>query len=148
MERSFFEQVLDVFEGVVAQLDGELHSYTHRRGLKVWFGESTREHYEAQLIRVDDQLQLEIGFHAEHPKPNLNDAVLDRLRAEEQTWRTSLGDDPEVGPFIGNDGWRRISEVWEPPEPMDTDAAIEIAARLADYVLAIEGIRRVGAPAI
>jgi hypothetical protein len=59
-----------------------------------------------------------------------------------------LGDDPEVGPFIGNDGWRRISEVWEPPEPMDTDAAIEIAARLADYVLAIEGIRRVGAPAI
>lgn len=148
MERSFFEQVLDVFEGVVAQVEGELHSYSHRRGLKVWYDDATREHYEAQLIRVDEQLQLEIGFHSEHPKPNLNDAVLDRLRAEERTWRTTLGDEPEIGPFIGNDGWRRISEVWEPPDAMDVDAAIEIAARLADYVLAIEVIRRAGVPAV
>ena len=40
------------------------------------------------------------------------------------------------------DDWRRISEVWEPPDPDDPDAPIEIAARLADYVDAIEPLRR------
>ena len=44
--------------------------------------------------------------------------------------------------FIGADTWRRISEVWEPPDPDDIDAAIEVAARLGDYVFAIEPIRR------
>jgi hypothetical protein len=142
MERSFFERVLDVFEGVVADMDGELHSYAHRRGLKVWFDDATREHYEAQLIRVDGEAALEIGFHVEYPKVKPNDEVLHRLRAKERTWRRALGDAPEAGEFIGAETWRRVSEVWEPPDPDDIDAAIEVAARLGDYVFAIEPIRR------
>jgi hypothetical protein len=142
VERSFFAQVLDGFEGVVADMRGDLHSYAHRRGLKVWFDDANREHYEAQLIRVDGEPALEIGFHVEYPKVTSNDEVLHRLRAKEETWRQALGDAPEAGAFIGADTWRRVSEVWEPPDPDDIDAAIEVAARLGDYVFAIEPIRR------
>jgi hypothetical protein len=142
VERTFFEQVLDVFEGVAVGVGGELHSYAHARGLKVWFGDATREHYEAQLIRLDGKVMLEIGFHAEHPKPALNDAALQRLQAGSDVWRPQLGDEPEAGAFIGAQKWRRISEVWEPPAADDLDAAIEVGARLGDYVLALEPLRR------
>jgi hypothetical protein len=55
-----------------------------------------------------------------------------------------MGDEPEAGTFIGADRWQRISETWEPPDPddVDVDAAIEIAARLADYVTVLEPLRR------
>ncbi len=144
MERSFFHQVHDAFEGFVAELDGVLHASAHGRGLKVWYGDATREHYEAQLIRLAGEPALEIGFHAEYPKVAENEAVLARLLAHEPAWRAELGDDPVAGEFLGADRWRRISETWEPPEPDDVDASIEVAARLADYVTAIEPIRRSG----
>lgn len=142
MERSFFHQVQDVFEGFVADIDGDLHATAHRRGLKIWFDDATREHYEAQLIRLNGVPALEIGFHAEYPKPESNDAVLARLARGERSWRNALGPEPEAGVFLGADRWRRISETWEPPDPDDVDAAIEVAARLADYVSAIEPVRR------
>lgn len=143
VERSFFHQVLDVFEGFVGDVDGELHSFAHRRGLKVWYDDSHREHYEAQLVRIDGEVWLEIGFHSEYPKAPSNDEVMTRLAACEATWRAELGDEPVAGPFLGSDVWRRISEVWEPPDDEDVDAAIEVAARLADYVVTLEPLRRV-----
>ena len=142
VERSFFHQVLDVFEGFVVDIDGTLHSSAHRRGLKVWYDDATREHYEAQLIRFDGEPALEIGFHAEHPKVDMNDAVISRLAAAERTWRAELGDEPVQGVFLGADRWRRISETWDPPAPDDVEATIEVAARLADYVIALEPLRR------
>ena len=141
-EPGLFEWVLDAFEGFAHDVDGELHSSSHRRGLKVWYGDAMKEHYEAQLIRLSKgEVALEIGFHAEYPKPEENDAVLARLAKREKTWRKALGDEAEVGEFIGSDRWRRISEVWEAPDPDDPEVAEEIAARLADYVLALEPIR-------
>ena len=134
--------VRDAFEGFVAGVDGRRNIYVHNRGMKVWFDDDTREHYESQLIRVDGEVQLEIGFHAEHPKAPLNDEVLRRLLAAESAWRSELGDDPVAGDFIGRAGWRRISEVWPPPEADVVDEAIEAAARLADYVIALEPLRR------
>jgi hypothetical protein len=142
VQRSFFDQVLDVFEGLALDIPGELHSSSHARGLKVWYDDATREHYEAQLIRLDGEPLLEVGFHAEHPKVELNDALIARLAGSEADWRGELGDEPEVGPFLGADRWRRISEVWEPPDPDDVDAAIEVGARLAEYVSVIEPLRR------
>jgi len=142
VERSFFHQVHDVLEGFVADLDGELHAVAHKRGLKVWFDDAPREHYEAQLIRLDGATALEIGFHAEHPKVAENDAVLARMVQYEDAWRAELGDDPVAGAFLGADRWRRISETWAPPDPDDVDAAIEVAARLADYMATIEPLRR------
>lgn len=144
VERSFFHQVQDAVEGFVAEVEGDLHSSAHGRGLKIWFGDATREHYEAQLIRVEGETALEVGFHAEHPKVAENEAVLARLSAHEPAWRAVLGDEPVAGEFFGAERWRRISETWEPPDPHDVDASIEVAARLADYVVAIEPIRRSG----
>lgn len=144
MERSFFHQVQDALEGFVADVEGELHTVAHKRGLKVWFDDATREHYEAQLIRLGDDVALEVGFHAEYPKSDANDAVVQRLLRKERTWRRQLGDEPVAGEFLGSDRWRRVSETWDPPDPDDVDASIEVAARLADYVTAIEPIRRSG----
>ena len=143
-ERSFFHQVLDVFEGFVVDVEGTLHASAHRRGLKVWYDDAAREHYEAQMIRLDGEPALEIGFHAEYPKVELNDAVMARLGEVERAWRAELGDDPVQGPFLGADRWRRISETWELPEPDDVEATIEVAARLADYVITLEPLRRAG----
>ena len=73
METGFFETVRDAFEGFVAGVGGRRHVFVHSRGLKVWYDDATREHYESQLIRVDGEEVLEIGFHAEYPKAPLND---------------------------------------------------------------------------
>jgi hypothetical protein len=142
MEPGFFEVVRDAFEGFVAGVGGRRNVYVHSRGLKVWFGDDTREHYESQLIRVDGEVHLEIGFHAEHPKAPQNDEVLRRLLAAERSWRPELGDDAVAGEFIGRAGWRRISEVWPAPGSDGIDDAIDAAARLADYVIALEHVRR------
>ena len=144
-EPGFFEHVRDALEGFVDDAHGTVYASAHRRGLKVWFGpadgHAAREHYEAQLIRQDGEYALEIGFHAEHRDPAENEACLDHLMTREKRWRRGLGEDAEAGPFLGQDAWRRISEVWEPPDPDDPEAPIEVAARLADYVDAIEPLR-------
>ena len=101
MERSFFQQVQDVLEGIVIDVDGTLHSTAHQRGIKAWYDDATREHYEAQLVRVDGDIVLEVGFHAEHPKVGENEAVLAQLLRDEHVWRRELGDEPEAGAFIG-----------------------------------------------
>lgn len=142
VERSFFDHVRDAFEGFVADVEGELHTSAHRRGLKVWYDDAAREHYEAQLIRHDGSVALEIGFHAEYPKPEHNDDVLRNLVAAESDWRSGLGDEPVAGEFLGSDRWRRVSELWDMPDPDDLDATIEVAARLADYVITLEPLRR------
>ena len=68
VEPGFFETVRDAFEGFVAGVGGRRNSYVHNRGLKVWFDDDSREHYESQLIRVDGEVQLEIGFHSRASK--------------------------------------------------------------------------------
>jgi hypothetical protein len=142
VEQTFFHQVQDVLEGFVIDVAGTLHSTAHGRGIKVWYDDATREHYEAQLVRVDGKVVLEVGFHAEHPKVGENDALLNRLLDAEHFWRRELGGEPDAGVFIGVDRWRRISEIWDEPDADDVDAAIEIAARLADYISVLEPLRR------
>ncbi len=135
--------MFDAFEGFASPVEGELQSSSHRRGLKVWYDDAKKEHYEAQLIKLaGGDVGLEIGFHSEYPKDDDNQAVLDRLVAAEATWREQLGSEAEAGMFLGADRWRRISEVWEAPDPDDPESSIEVAARLADYVIAIEPLRR------
>ena len=142
MQRHLFEQVLDAVEGLVADEHGSIHGTAHRRGVKIWFDEATREHYEAQLIRQGGEPALEIGFHSEHPKAEDNDAVLKRLVTKQTAWRKELGETAQAGVFLGADHWRRLSEVWEPPDPDDPEAPVEIAARLADYIDTIEPLRK------
>jgi hypothetical protein len=152
VELSLFDEVADVVVGLVPADLGKPRYRARRSGIKVWFGGATppKEHYEAQVISsdaVDDatMLALEVGFHAEHPTVSDNDAVIARLLRSERRWRRVVGDEAEVGPFLGRaDAWRRISETWPDPDLEDEGLAFEIGVRLTDYVTALEPARRTG----
>lgn len=145
-----FHEVAVVLSGMVEPELGTLRYRAHRYGIKVWFETDAPppEHYEAQVIgarHVEDAktLALEIGFHAEHGKVTANDDVLARLTAQERRWRRVLGKDAVAGPFLGRaQTWRRVSETWPDPDLGDTDLAIEVGARLSDYITALEPLRR------
>lgn len=145
-----FDEVADVVLGLVPRDLGKLRARPRRFGIKVWFGPEAppREHYEAQVIGADwvedaTVLALEIGFHAEHPRQTDNDTVIARLVGGEKRWRRVLGAEAAAGPFLGRpDNWRRISETWPDPDLSDPEVALEIGARLVDYITALEPLLR------
>jgi len=149
MTREYFDQVVDALHGFLPPNLRSFASTASARNLKVWFGTDRHEHYEVQElsrnVRVPGKgpgAHLEIGFHAEHPSPDRNDNVLERLRKRETTWRRTLGRAPQAGPFLGRQrDWRRISEVWEGPGLDSEEAAVEAAERLARYIRALEKLR-------
>jgi hypothetical protein len=149
VELHLFERVADVLHALLPDDLGDWHQRNHRYGLKLWFGAAGRpgrEHYEAQVIGARHVpgatvLGLEVGFHAEHPDPKANEAALARL--VERRWRRTLGPEPVAGGFLGrDDGWLRLSETWPDPDLGDPDLPLELAARLTDYVTALEPLRR------
>lgn len=147
---SLFEEVADALHGAAPEDLGELRCTHHRYGIKVWLGPSTkppREHYEAQVIgrqHVPEAtvLAIEVGFHAEHADAAANEVVISALVRAERSWRRRLGNEPCVGGFLGRPGgWRRVSEVWPDPDLSDPELVFELAARLTDYVTALEPYR-------
>ena len=149
MELSLFEGVADILRGLLPPDLGEMRQRARRYGVKVWFGpaEPPREHYEAQIIGARhvegaSVLALEVGFHTEHPKAPDNDEAMKALLARQATWRRVLGDEAVAGPFLGRDTWRRVSETWPDPDLGAPGLEIEVAVRLADYVTALEPLRR------
>jgi hypothetical protein len=150
MQLGLFDEVAEALRGLVPRELGDVHTRAQRYGMKAWFGTETppREHYEAQVIGakyVDDAsvLAVEIGFHAEHKRPEDNEQSLARLVAHEKRWRRALGDAAVAGAFLGRpDDWRRVSETWADPDLSDPDMAIELATRLTDYITTLEPLRR------
>ncbi|HVM53542.1 MAG TPA: hypothetical protein VM262_10125 [Acidimicrobiales bacterium] len=150
MELSPFEAAGALLPGMVPDDLGVVKQQAHRWGIKVWFdtAKAPREHYEAQVLGAKDVpaakiLAIEVGFHAEHSKEPDNQAVLDRLLAAEKRWRKDVGKEAEAAPFLGRaQHWRRVSETWLDPDLGDPELAFEIAARLTDYITAIEPVRR------
>ena len=150
MEVHLFDAVEVNLRALVPAELGEPRVKAHRYGIKVWFGPATptREHYEAQVVGPRhvpeaNTLALEIGFHAEHPKPDDNAATLAHLATQEKRWRKAIGKEPVAGPFLGSrDDWRRVSETWPDPDLGEEDLAFEVAARLTDYITALEPILR------
>jgi hypothetical protein len=150
VDLSLFDEVAYALRGMAPAELGELRARAHRYGIKVWFGPETppREHYEAQVIGPDNDrsakvLALEIGFHSEYPKVAENEAVIAHLLATEKRWRRVIGADAVAGPFLGRpDVWRRVSETWPDPDLSDAELVVELAARLTDYVTALEPARR------
>ena len=149
MELGLFDEVADLVRSMVPDELGPLRLRSHRRGIKVWFESEKpgREHYEAQLVarkHIDgaDGMVVEIGFHSEHRDAAANEAAIAALTTRESEWRQSLGDEAEVGVFFGADNWRRVSEAWFEPDLDDPEMAFEMAARLVDYVSALEPVRR------
>ena len=146
MELQLFDEVGEVLRRLVPGDLGELRCRHHRYGIKVWFGaeKPTREHYEAQVIgakHVPDAtvLAIEVGFHAEHRDPGENERIVKELLSREPRWRKALGDDVVAGEFTDDrHGWQRVSETWPDPDLGDPDLAMELAARLTDYITALE----------
>jgi hypothetical protein len=146
MDVGLFEEVAAILPSLVSEQFGPLRQKAHRYGIKVWFGAAkpSRDHYEAQVVGAGASpsakvLALEIGFHAEHQKEADNDAVLERLLADEAHWREIVGPEPTAGPFLGRaEHWRRISELWDDPDLGDPELPFEIAARLTDYITALQ----------
>ena len=145
-----FEEVGDALRGLIPRDLGPLRIRERRWSIKVWFGpeKPVREHYEAQVIGakyVPDAavLAIEVGFHAENPNVDDNNAVIKRLTEAEKKWRRVLGKEAEVAPFLGRPhDWRRISETWVDPDLGDPELPFELAARLTDYVTCLEPLRR------
>jgi hypothetical protein len=138
VSRAFFETVDDALHGFLPPALRDFDSHRTGMNLKVWY-EEVREHYEVQLVSGPS---LEVGFHAEHKDPARNEDVLGRLVDGEKAWRKTLGREPKTGAFLGRQNhWRRISEVWD-GEGLTEDAAVESAERLADYIEALEPLRR------
>jgi len=141
-----FEEVGDALRGLIPAELGVQHQRVRRYGIKVWFDavNPPREHYEAQVIGASGvegatMLAIEVGFHAEHPNPANNEAVLAKLAGQERRWRKPLGPEAVAGGFLGRpDDWCRVSETWPDPDLSDPGLGIELAARLTDYVLALE----------
>ena len=145
MELALFDEAAEVVRGLVPRDLGVVRCRARRYGLKVWFAtvHPPREHYEAQLVAGG---ALEVGFHAEHPDVARNDALLGALVASERRWRKTLGREAVAGPFVGREEvWRRISEMWPAPDLSDPELALGIGARVVDYVLALEPVRRAAA---
>lgn len=150
MDLELFDEVAEMLRGVLPPDLGEPRIWSRRYGIKVWFGPATppREHYEAQVIGaklVPDAsvLAIEISFHAEHPTLEANDTAMAPLLARPSAWRKTLGRPATAGGFLGRpDDWRRLSETWPDPDLGDPDLGIEIASRLADYLTALEPLRR------
>lgn len=150
MDLSPFEAAEALVAGMVPDELGTVRSSAHKYGIKVWFDtpKAPKEHYEAQVVGARDVpgakvLAIEVGFHAEHAKAAENEAVLDRLRAAEKRWRKGIGKEAEIDVFLGRaQNWRRVSECWIDPDLGDPELAFEIAARLTDYISAIEPARR------
>ncbi|MEM9131796.1 MAG: hypothetical protein AAF962_22100 [Actinomycetota bacterium] len=155
MELHLFEHAGELVRAMAAERPGGgdtaavgVRFRSHRRGVKVWFGpeKPTRFHYEAQVLpaRLLDRppaeglAAIEVGFHAEHGDDRRNRAVVDHLDHHRSTWTSTLGEEAELGPFIGNDNWARLSEVWPGEDLDDPDLAFELAGRLVDYVEAVE----------
>ena len=116
----------------------------------MWFGgdKPTREHYEAQVIGAKHVpeatvLAIEVGFHAEHRDPAENERVLKELvRRREALAQGRSATDAVAGEFIDDrHGWQRISETWPDPDLGDPDLPMDLAARLTDYITALEPIR-------
>jgi hypothetical protein len=151
MDLSPFEAAGALLPGMLPPELGTVKQYAHRYGIKVWFDteKAPREHYEAQVVAARDvpkakALAIEVGFHAEHSKETENEAVIARLLQVEKKWRRNVGKEAEAAPFFGRaaNRWRRISEAWIDPDLGDPELAFEIAARLTDYITAIEPVRR------
>jgi hypothetical protein len=149
VEQHVFDEVAQALRGLLPPELGELHTRAHRYGIKVWFGPAKppREHYEAQVVgakHVPDAtvLAIEVGFHAENPDPAANAAAVAALQGAERRWRRVLGPEAIAAPFLADrHGWQRLSETWADPDLGDPELAFEVAARLTDYITALEPLR-------
>jgi hypothetical protein len=150
VEQHVFDEAAQALRGLLPAELGPVQCRAHRYGLKVWredVGKAPRQHYEAQVVgarHVTDAtvLAIEVGFHCEDRDPAVNQRTLAALVQAEKRWRKALGPEAVAGPFLDDrNGWTRLSETWPDPDLEDPELGFELAARLTDYITALEPLR-------
>ena len=152
MGQHVFDEAAQALRGLLPPDLGPVQCRAHRYGLKVWCdpapnGKAPRQHYEAQVVgarHVPEAtvLAIEVGFHSELADPAENQRTLAALVKVEARWRKKLGPEAVAGPFLDDrHGWQRLSETWPDPDLDDPDLGFELAARLTDYITALEPLR-------
>lgn len=145
-----FDEAAQALRGLLPPELGPVQCRAHRYGLKVWRGDAgraPRQHYEAQVVGARhvpeaSVLAIEVGFHSELPDPAENQRSLAALVQAERRWRKALGPEAVAGPFLDDrHGWQRLSETWADPDLDDPELGFELAARLTDYITALEPLR-------
>lgn len=139
MSRTFFDQVDDELRGLLGPKLRTYSCYKASRLIKIWYGEDSSVHYEAQMVSSrwspTKSPVVEVGLHIEMADAKLSQAELDRLldgkAPSGKTFPSST-----AGRALGPRGasWRRISEVIEMTDDDDPDLASEVAERLRAYI--------------
>jgi hypothetical protein len=128
---SFLRQVADELP---AHLPPALRGYDAQqwgRFYKIWYGDR-KIHYEVQFL---SRRELQIGLHLEADEKT-NEEVAGTLERRRARIRKALGEDASVGSH--GPKWRFLAESWRGGELTGEDAAIEAAARLAEYVRTLQ----------
>lgn len=129
--RAFLRQVADELPSHVPPRLRGFSSEQWGRFYKVWYGDQKKVHFEVQFLRNG---RLEIGLHLE-AEPDTNEGVAKALERRRTAILHSLGDTPRFGSH--GSGWRSVSETWTGGDLRGEEAAVEAAARLAEYVVAL-----------
>lgn len=129
--RSFLRQVADELPTHLPPKYRDYDSEQWGRYLKVWFSDQ-KIHFEVQFLRNG---RLEIGLHFESDRAT-NERLATALEGKESRIRRSLGEAVRFGSH--GPRWRSVAERWSGGDLRGEEAATEAAARLAEYVVALE----------
>lgn len=134
---AFLRQVADELPNLLPPSLRDYETEHWGRCFKVWYRDKPI-HFEVQFLRNG---RLEIAFHMEADQAT-NESLDAVLRSKEKPLRRALGDEPEF--FAHGPKWRALREVWAGGDLRSEEAAVEAAARLAEYVRAIRPLLPAG----
>lgn len=129
----FLKQVADQLPSMLPPAHRGFQSEQWGRYFKLWYRDKGL-HFEVQFLRNNT---LEIAFHMESDKQT-NAETFALLESKRTMIGKKLGDDVELMSHMPRCFAAR--EVWRGGELRGEEAAIEAAARIADYVVALRPI--------
>jgi hypothetical protein len=128
---AFLRQVADELPGHLPPALRDYEAQQWGRFYKVWYGDR-KIHFEVQFL---SRRELQIGLHLEADEET-NERVAVGLERRKGRIRKALGEEASVGSH--GPRWRCMAESWRGGELTGEDAAIEAAARLAEYMRTLQ----------
>jgi hypothetical protein len=128
--RAFLRQVADELPAHLPPGLRDFDAFQWGRMIKVWYGDK-KVHFEVQFL---SRSELQIGLHLEADEET-NARIADALGRKQAQLRRSLGDEAAFGEH--GPRWRCLAESWKGGDLTSEEAAVEAAARLAEYIRAL-----------
>lgn len=127
---AFLRQVAEELPSHLPPKLREYEAFAWGRMYKVWYGDK-KLHFEVQFL---SRRELQIGLHLE-ADVETNERIAGGLERRRARIRKALGPQAKFGSH--GPRWRCVAESWTGGDLTGEEAAIEAAARLADYVRAL-----------